>query len=260
MDRSIVIYPEPGYEGDRFVEPAQNNWHVPNQEVLSRLKADGWRVKVWPCEVDPEKDVALAFDHPIYDCPILSHKASMCVNLEPPVIRPRFFARIHGWGYKKILSCFRPYCDGKIVFWSAFPAVRYKGPLSSVRDRWRCAISSGDKRFPHPEAMYERRRQIYLAYGKHIDLWGWGWQGDPETMNAVNFMGPTDNKVLTLSRYKIATVIENMVIDGFTSEKYWDAMQAGCMIDYTGSVPDYPMEEAFPEAWAGRILAELNSL
>lgn len=256
--RSVVIYPEPGYQGEAFTSPAKNNWHVGNLAVYKKLQEEGWTVKVWPCEVDTTGDIGLAFDHPTYDCKIPD--TAMCVNLEPPVIRPRFFARIHGWPYKKILSCSRPYCDDKKIFWSAFPAMRYEGHLAKTRTGWRCAISSGDKRFDHPEAMYERRRQIYLAYGKHIDLYGWGWQEDVEIMQRTNFKGPCDNKVLTLSHYHIATVIENQVIPGFTSEKYWDAAQAGCMIDYTGSVPDYGIEEAFPPAWAARIVGHLNTL
>lgn len=258
MPRNVVIYPEPGYLGDLFTEPAQNNWHIPNREVVGQLRDTGYAVKVWPCEVDVKYDIGLAFDHPLYDCKIPDK--AMCVNLEPPVVRPRFFERLHGWPYKRILTCCKPYVDEKKVFWSAFPAVRYEGQLAKVRDRWRCAISSGDKKFDHPDAMYARRRQIYLAYGKHIDLYGWNWQGDPEVMDKTNFMGPTENKVRTLSQYKIATVIENMVIDGFTSEKYWDAVQAGCLVDYTGSVPDYGLEDAFPTAWAGRIVEHLKAL
>jgi hypothetical protein len=174
---------------------------------------------------------------------------------------------LHGWPYKRILTCSRPYADGKKVFWAPFPAIWNTGPVAKVRDRYRVAISSGNKNvtlppelYNHPEAMYSRRRQIYLAYGKHIDLYGWGWETDPEVMNATNYMGPVDNKVFTLSKYHIATVIENQVIDGYTTEKYWDAKQAGCVMDYTGSVPDYPLEDAIAPAWAKRIVEHLNGL
>lgn len=268
--RSVVIYPEPGYLGDNFTAPAQNSWHLPNIEIMRQLKEAGYAVKVWPCEVDTQKDVGLAFDHPTYDCKMPD--TSMCVNLEPPVIRPRFFSRLHGWPYKRILSCSRPYCNEKKVCWNPFPATKYEGPVAKHRigdpeGISRVAITSGNKKvtlvdalYNHPEAMYEKRRQIYLAYGKNIALWGWGWHNDPEIMEKTTYMGPTENKVLTLSKYRIATVIENQVIPGFTSEKFWDAYQAGCMLDYTGSWPDYRLEDALPTAWAERIVEHLKTL
>ena len=263
--RSVVIYPEPGYLGAAFTEPVANNWHLPHKELVGQLKDAGYDVKIWPCEVDTQKDVGLAFDHPIYDCKIPD--LALCVNLEPPVIRPRFFHRIHGWPYKRILTCARPYADDKKILWAPFPAVRNQTPLAKVRDKYRCAISSGNKNvtlpsdlYNHPDAMYGRRRQIYLAYGKNLDLYGWGWESDPEVMKATNFMGPVADKCFILSQYRIATVIENQVIQGYTTEKYWDAMQAGCVMDYTGSVPDYELEDALPVAWAGRIVEHLKSL
>jgi len=268
--RSVVIYPEPGYLGDAFTTPAQNNWHLSNLEIVRQLKEAGCAVKVWPCEVDTGNDIGLAFDHPTYDCKIPD--TALCVNLEPPVIRPRFFSRLHGWPYKRILTCCKPYCDDKKVFWHPFPIVGYNGPLSKHRNGepegvCRVAISGGDKKitlpdalYNHPEAMYERRRQIYLAYGKHIAVWGWGWHNDPEIMKNTAYCGPTDNKIYTLSKYKIATVIENQVIDGFTSEKYWDAHLAGCQLDYCGSWPDYSVEDALPSAWAKGIVDAVKLL
>ena len=263
--RSVVIFPEPGYLGSAFTEPVTNNWHLPHVELVRQLKEAGFSVKVWPCEVDPQNDVGLSFDHPTYDCKIPDR--AICVNLEPPVIRPRFFARLHGWPYKKIFTGCRPYVDCKKTFWHPFPAIRYEGQLAKERTLYRCAISSGNKRvtlpgdmYNHPDAMYERRRQIYLAYGKHIDLYGWGWEKDPEVMEKTNYMGPVDHKVFVLSQYKIATVIENQVISGYTTEKYWDALQAGCLMDYTGSEPDYSMEDALPIAWAAGIVEQIKSL
>ena len=137
--RSVVIYPEPGYQGAAFTEPVANNWHLPHLELVRQLTAAGYEVKVWPCEVDTTGDIGLAFDHPTYDCKIPDR--SICVNLEPPVIRPRFFSRLHGWPYKRILTACKPYADNKRVMWSAFPAVWNDKPLAKGRDKYRCAIS-----------------------------------------------------------------------------------------------------------------------
>lgn len=256
--RSVVIYPEPGYEGDRFTAPAPNNWHVGNIELLRALKEAEWSTKVWPCEVDVGSDIGLAFDHPTYDCKIPD--TAMCVNLEPPIIRPRFFTRLHGWPYKRILTCCRPFVDGKKVFWSAFPVFKYDGYLAKERTGQLCAISGGGKTFTLPGEMYTTRRNVYKAFGKLLDLYGWGWEKDQEIMDTCNYMGRVENKVYTLSMYDMAIVIENQVIPGFTSEKYWDCKQAGPEMLYVGSKPDYPIEEAFPAAWTARIVEHLNAL
>ncbi len=259
--RSVVIYPEPGYLGDAFLAPAPNNWQVGNAEVKRQLEEAGYTVKIWPCEVDVRSDIGLAFDHPVYDCKIPD--TALCVNLEPPVIRPRFFDRLHGWPYKRILTCCKPYCDDKKVFWSAFPTIPYTGPLSRERNGNICAITSGSKfeEFKNnPGEMYSARRAVYMGFGKYLDLYGWSWDKDPEVMASCTYKGQVENKVYVLSQYKTAVVIENQVIDGFTSEKYWDCVQAGTEMLYVGSYPDYGIEDAFPPAWAGRIVEHLNSL
>lgn len=257
--RSVVIYPEPGYFGDAFhIHPAPNNWQVGNAEVVRQLQKAGYAVKIWPCEVDVGSDIGLAFDHPTYDCKLPD--TALCVNLEPPVIRPRFFDRIHGWPYKRILTCCKPYVDDKKIFWSAFPTIKYTGALSTTREGNLVAISGGNKRFTTPGEMYTTRRKVYLGFGPLLDLYGWGWETDLEVRDACHFMGQVENKVYALSQYLQAVVIENQVIDGFTSEKYWDCIQAGTKMLYVGSWPDYPIEDAFPSAWAARIVKHLASI
>jgi hypothetical protein len=255
--RDVVIYPEPGYEGGAFLDVAPNNWHLSNRELVRQLGIAGYTVKIWPCEVDVDNDIGLALDHPRYPAKIPN--LAMCVNLEPPVVYPRFFERINGWPYQRILTVYKPYVDDKRTFWSPFPIVKYDGPLEK-HERYLCAISSGDKLFDHPDALYEARRQCYLSFGKDIDLYGWGWQRDTEIMDRCNYIGPVDNKVLTLSKYKFAIVFENQVLPGWTSEKYWDCIQAGTVPIYRGSLPDYPMERAMPVEWAKGILEHLWQL
>lgn len=257
--RSVVIYPEPGYEGESlFLRPAPNNWQKGNAEVMRRLKQEGYTVKVWPCEVDTQNDIGLAFDHPVYDCKIPD--TALCVSLEPPVVRPRFFQRIHGWPYKRIITCHKPFVDDKYIFYSPFPTMPYDGPLAEKKTGKLVAISSGNKKFGTPGEMYTTRRNVYMGFGKHLDLYGWGWESDPEVRDACNYLGQVENKIKILSQYETAIVIENQVVPGYTSEKYWDCLQAGTKMVYIGSYPDYGIEEALPEAWANRIVSHLNTL
>jgi hypothetical protein len=48
----------------------------------------------------------------------------------------------------------------------------------------------------------------------------------------INYFGPTDDKHMILSRYKIAIVIENSL--DFVSEKLFDSIRAGCVSVYVG--------------------------
>ena len=255
--RRVVIYPEPGYEGARFTAEAPNNWHLSNVALVEGLKNAGYPVKIWPCEVDTRLDIGLAIDHPRYEAKIPD--LAMCVNLEPPVVYPRFFDRLRGWPYKRILTCCKPYVDDKRTFYSPFPIVRYEGKLGD-HGKYLCAISSSNKRFEHKDALYADRRKNYLSWGKDIDVYGWGWHEDVDIIARCNYLGPVDNKIATLSKYKYAVVFENQIIDGFTTEKYWDCLQAGTTPLYRGSIPDYPMEDALPQAWAGRIVKHLAEI
>ena len=257
MPRSVVIYPEPGYEGKAFTAEAPNSWHLSNVALVGALKTAGYDVKIWPCDVDVESDIGLALDHPRYDAKL--PKTAMCVNLEPPVVYPRFFDRINGWPYKRILTCCMPYVDDKRTFWSPFPIVKYDGKLAS-HDKFLCAISSGNKHFARPGELYTDRRNCYLSFGKDIDVYGWGWHEDVDLIHKCNYLGPVDNKILTLSKYKYAIVFENQCIPGFTTEKYWDCIQAGTVPLYRGSLPDYPMKEALPKGWSANIVRHLKEI
>lgn len=260
-----VIFPEPGYLGGKFSQVLPNlrsnaGWEIGNIELMRQLREAGYSVDVWPCKVDKEHDIGLAIDHPLYDCDIPDK--SMCVNLEPPVVRPRFFARFHGWPYKRILTHARPYVDERKAFYSPFPCIKYEGPLAPEKQAHPeiCAISSGDKTFDHPEAQYKNRRQAYLAFQKDIDVYGWGWHTDTELISKCNYLGPVDNKVFTLSRYKYALVFENQILEGYCTEKWWDCIQAGTEAIYRGWKPDYPIEDALPEKWAANIVKHLGEI
>ena len=180
--------------------------------------------------------------------------------------RARFYERMGGLPFTRILTFVREYCDEKRVFWEPFPIIPYLGELAPVRDLYICAVSGGGKEFPSVtidgklwESLFNARRLVYLGFGKDLDLYGTGWEKDAEIMNACNYLGQCENKIKTMSRYKYAIAFENTA-SCYTSEKYWDAKQAGCEVLYRGQLPNYTMEYADYRRWAERVIKHLEAV
>jgi len=262
----VVIFPTPGYEGYKFYQPVENDWHINNRELALQLKEAELDVAVYPeCDVDIKKDIGIYFDHqPIIP---LCHR-SICVFLEPTVIRPRQYEVIHGLPYTRILTYFSPLCDNKTIFFSPFPVPSYgKSKLEGIRrDKYICAISGfvphDANHYNHPDALYKAREFIYRSYGKELDLYGHRWD-QWEHVGEVNYLGCVSDKVSKMAEYKNAIVFENCILPGFNSEKLYHAMLAGCNINglYRGNRESVlPYEEVTEKPWARRIVEHVKSL
>jgi hypothetical protein len=111
--------------------------------------------------------------------------------------------------------------------------------------------------------LYSLRRKCY-SFDSRVDLFGREWNERPsatlvrvlkENLLAVkagfvpqvsnirhafftpaNYLGVTDDKMLTLSKYKVSLVIENS--ETYMSEKLVDAILAGCIPVYVGANPE----------------------
>jgi hypothetical protein len=263
----VIIFPEPGQEGrDKFLAKLPNGWERGNHQLLKELTDNGFEVDVWPCEVDKQKDVGLCFDFPRYPCDIPDR--AMCVMLEPPVVHPRQYDKINGLPFKRILSFARDFCDYKRVFWEPYPITQYEGPPLVAADKYMCAVSGGGKDFASVsihgrgyESLYQSRRHAYLAMGRDLDLYGFGWENDVEMRNSVNYRGPIPgHKVDIMSQYRFAIVFENCPCKGYASEKQYDAHAAGVTPILRGWKPDYPWEYAFTENWVKRVVKHLTAI
>ena len=262
----IVILPEPGYEGEMLWEPCSGDWHLLWLGLKSQLEEKGHEVVSYPTDADLTNAVGLYCGLPPYPTP--TTEKSICVQLEPPVTpgRARFYERMGGLPFNRILTFVKNYVDEKRVFWEPVPLIPYAGALSPKRDKFICAVSGGGKEFPSVtvdgityESLFPARRHAYLGFGKDLDLYGRGWEKDIEMINAVNYMGPCDNKIKTMSRYKYAIVFENTA-SCYTSEKYFDALQAGCELLYRGQIPKYNIGYADYRNWATRIINHLEAI
>ena len=262
----VVIFPEPGYEGEKLWRPAPNSWHLPYCEVRMLLEEKGHQIVSYPCETNDKTDVGLYCGLPMYPCPTITR--SLCVQLEPPIVpnRARFYERMGGLPFTRILTFVREFVDEKRVFHEVVPVMPYSGELAKIRDLYICAVSGGGKEFPSVvvdgktyESLFQARRFAYLSWGKDLDLYGRGWEKDIEIMNVCNYLGPCEDKIKTMSRYKYAIVFENTA-GCYTSEKYWDAKMAGCEPLYRGQFPKYTMEYADYRNWAARIVKHLEAI
>ena len=123
----------------------------------------------------------------------------------------------------------------------------------------RAVMVQGNKFSARKGELYSLRRKVIMKLGNgYLDLFGtnwnkginfdwWHWSRSAlnSKINEIslksffgigqtyrNYFGVTDNKFKTLSKYKIAVVIENSA--DFVSEKLFDAVRAGCVTVYTG--------------------------
>lgn len=262
----IILHPVPGYSGNKLFEPCMNDWHLSYVELRRHLEEEGYEVFSYPdvdlSEVDGKRDIQIVFDHQggigIADNKLCDR--SILVMLEPPVVQPHQYTRIHGLPYTRILTYALDYVDNRKIFYSHFPIVRYRKPIEGKHDRHICAIS-GNKSFKHPQELYTARRLAYLAFGKDLDLYGHGWGTDVEMINTVNYLGQCEDKVQTLSKYQFAIVFENMLLRGWCSEKYWDCIMAGTVPIYRGWRPEgMTIDDVDETAWSRRILSHLKAI
>ena len=292
----VIVYEEPGV---KWGEPLPNDWHLAGLELKRQLIEAGFDVfGEHECVPDPDQDIALYFDtlmrpqgHPVM------HKRSIYISLEPPVVgnQQRFYDRINGWPYTRILTFSKAHVDDKRVFYSPFPNVRYerKFPTKIVFNPTKINIDdlrqntpgsiirvddvkafntiaiderTGDmvaitanKTSGHPAELYSARREVYRAMGKKLHLYGHGWRTDP-ICNFVDYRGPCEHIFPVFQQYKYAISIENQYLEGYCSEKYWTPLQAGCELIRIGWKPDFALSDCDEKGWAKRIVEHVEAI
>jgi hypothetical protein len=120
-------------------------------------------------------------------------------------------------------------------------------PHWSRTDRRGIIIVNSNKRavLSDGELYTERLRALkHFAASGTIDLWGRSWDNgladlEAEYGDAVRrtWRGPVDDKYEAMSRYRFAVCYENMVLDGWITEKLFDCLYSGVVPIYLGA-PD----------------------
>jgi hypothetical protein len=159
----------------------------------------------------------------------------------------RHFRTIYSWTSSDRLRPFVPDMPEVKPFRIPMPFDAVIEPYWSRTDRHGIILVNSNKRaaLSDGELYTERLRALkhFSARGE-IDLWGRLWENglgdlEPEFGDAVrrSWRGPVDDKYEAMSRYRFAICYENMVLDGWITEKLFDCLYAGVVPIYLGA-PD----------------------
>jgi len=255
----FIFFPFPGSPGDKLFELNSERWHAPFIMLRDKLMDRGYSIQSFPAEVDKENDVGIYFDVPEYNAPLT--KKSLCIMFEPKCVKPRQYERIKALPFTKILTHARELVNKDNIRYCPFPLVKpikvYEpGPREKV-----CVAIYSNKHFEGEGELYTARRQAILSFGKDCDLYGVGWQDDPEIIATVNWLGRLNgSKVDVMKDYKYAIAFDNMWSEGYCSEKLPDAINAGCIPLHRGWLPDYSFESVYEEPWSDYVVAHIMEM
>ena len=159
----------------------------------------------------------------------------------------RYFRNVYSWTTADQLRPLVPNVPPLRPFRIPMPFSAVIEPHWSRTDRRGIVIVNSNKRaaLSSGELYTERLRALkYFAERGGIDLWGRLWEKglgelDAEFGEAVraSWRGPVDDKYEATSRYQFAICYENMVLDGWITEKIFDCLYAGVVPIYLGA-PD----------------------
>ena len=163
-----------------------------------------------------------------------------------PELAPHF-RTIYSWTTAEQLRPFVPNVPVLKPFRIPMPFDHAIEPHWSRRDRHGIIIVNSNKRavLKAGELYTERLRALkYFAASGGIDLWGRLWENGLDEMEAEfgdavrqTWRGPVDDKHEAMSRYRFAICYENMILDGWITEKLFDCLYAGVVPIYLGA-PD----------------------
>jgi glycosyltransferase involved in cell wall biosynthesis len=159
----------------------------------------------------------------------------------------KHFRTIYTWSSSEKLRPFVPNVPPMKKYRIPMPFDHVIEPHWSRGDRNGIIIVNSNKRavLAESELYTERLRALkHFAPSGAIDLWGRLWDkglGDNEAEfgEAVRatWRGPVDDKYDAMSRYKYSICYENMILEGWITEKLFDCLYSGVVPIYLGA-PD----------------------
>jgi hypothetical protein len=159
----------------------------------------------------------------------------------------RHFRTIYSWTSADQLRPFVPDVPAVKPFRIPMPYDSVIEPHWSRTDRRGIILVNSNKKaaLSNGELYTERLRALkHFAGTGQIDLWGRLWENGLDGLEAEygdavrqTWRGPVDDKYEAMGRYKFAICYENMVLDGWVTEKLFDCLYAGVVPIYLGA-PD----------------------
>ncbi len=196
------------------------------------------------------------------NCGVISRRGDTVMSaffvFEPPVVAPRLYR-----GLKRISKFFR-----RVLVHTAGPGLA--GYLKGINNAHKFFWPQGENAVREELWRNDRRKFLTLIngnkkpnnsfrelYGERIkavghfarcqdfDLYGFGWDKNifylPYILNRKairkSYRGPVKSKYEALGGYKFAVCFENMILDGYVTEKIFDCFIAGTVPVYLGA-PD----------------------
>jgi hypothetical protein len=182
----------------------------------------------------------------IFDCPIAVTRP----YLELPEVSRRF-RRIFSFFPAAALSAYLPGATPEPMCWPLpYRDVHATRWANEDRKFITAFVSNKEPACPGPELYSERIRAIrHFAKTGEIEFYGPGWKAPRfprrrfqwkwcfDRKFKAAWRGTAPSKCEALSRYRFAVCFENMVLDGWITEKLFDCLHAGTIPVYLGA-PD----------------------
>lgn len=155
---------------------------------------------------------------------------------EPPTTVPKNYKKKYHKYFSKIFTFNDALVDGKKYFKFYYPELRL--PLKGQKpflEKKLVTLIARNKTSNYPSELYTKRQDTIRSFEKIIpkefDFYGEGW---PQS-DYASYKGPLKSKDI-LENYKFLLCYENtQKIDGYITEKIFDAFFYGCVPIYLGS-------------------------
>ncbi len=185
-------------------------------------------------------DVAyiITYDVPMRELGYLrSYSPAQCILVmwEPPVIKGYNFDKQYHNLYSKVLTWHDDLVDNKKYFkcnYTVWQPLK-EDPVPFAQKKL-CTLIATNKDSTHPATLFNERLALVRSFTAQtptsFDLFGGGWDQNV----FATYRGRVGDKFEALQKYKFCLCFENTRINGYISEKVFDAFIAGCVPIYKG--------------------------
>jgi len=243
--KTIYMVPPPGY-GEEFFDPKHimhsDDLNKPFRVLKQKVEELGYKLRLTDLKKPMDDFFAIIVLHPpskdlldtLKDYPL---EKRMWVILEPPVTWSVYYDPSYHSYFGKIFITVDDYVDNSKYFKLYFPQpILQMAEVVPFAEKKLCTLISSHKSSCHHYELYSERRRAATFFEKtapdEFDLYGYDWK----KKDFPSYKGKLDSKHNTMRNYAFCICYENMHhINGYVSEKIFDAFKAGCVPVYWGA-------------------------
>jgi hypothetical protein len=217
------------------------------------------------------KPDAIIYVDTLFRLPEWNDIPAYLILAESMAVKPSIWDRRSHDHYQTIFCWHEPFIDNQRYIWAnIYSGITNPLQWSDVKNKKLCTLINGNKFSHHPHELYTARKKLIRWFEKNhpedFDLFGTGWNRCQfrhwpwRILNRVpyinrllhkkysSYRGTVTSKFTTLNQYQFCICFENCEkIEGYITEKIWDAFTAGCIPIYWGApnIKDYIPENCF---------------